>query len=249
MSALIEKLRQASRPGVPLGFGAQARSKPAALVLVAELPRWEKAQVEETLAAGADALLLPGRDAPPPEAMRSALGPTPWGVRLERSDETTLRSLREAGCDFFLFSLEASAALLGQEGIGRILLVDPPWEEGWLRAASQLPVDALWPRASGGQREEVLVLHLFHYQRLSAAAKPILIEPPLGAGPTELRLLRDAGVQGLAVSGEGLASRLSTLREAIGKLPPSFPGRERRAALLPLTPRFPSAVESEEEEP
>jgi hypothetical protein len=89
---------------------------------------------------------------------------------------------------------------------------------------------------------------LMVFQRLgSLTTKPLLVSVPAKVTAGELKLLWEAGVDGVVITvGAGQAGGLRGLREAVSKL--SFPSPRRRGRVKARIPQINASVDVEGEE-
>ena len=161
--------------------------------------------------------------------------------------------MTKAGCDFVVFpATNTPLAILQNNEVGMILEVEASLGEGLLRAANEMPVDAVLIAAE--QRENYFLTwqHLMLFQRFAdLLTKPLLVSIPSNVTVGELQALWEAGVNGVIVevtAGQP-QGRLKELRQIIEKL--TFPSPRRREKVEPLLPRIgrePSIATEEEEE-
>jgi hypothetical protein len=248
MSKFVDKLKQVSTGGQPMGFraAATAPSKPR-MLLVAVVPGGDAEHLAD-IVAGADAGLLsmarPGSGAKALEQISQAVPDIPWGGWLK---EIGREGAGKAGGDFIVFPAEKAAlSMPGGEETGKILEVEPWLEPGLLKAVDSLPVDAVLIAAEDSQF--LTWHHLMLFQRcVNILSKPLLVLVPPGVNAGELAALWEAGVRGVVVKAgeEGL---VAGIRQMLDKLPVPTGGKRNKAG--PLLPRMGGemGVVSEEEE-
>jgi len=124
-------------------------------------------------------------------------------------------------------------------------------DDGLLRAANDLPVDAVLiadTYEGGGS----LVWHqLMIYQHLANfISKPLIVPVPAAITGVELKALWEAGVDGVIVEMDDAgAEELKNLRQAIDTLPPRSARKRGKAdALLPHLPGEARAEPPDEDE-
>ena len=232
MSRLLDKLEQTSKGAAkPLGFRAAAAKKESRrMVLVAALDDADRAAAEAAKDY-ADAVLLSKAEGA--QKVVSSLGDLPWGVFLPEAAEGQLERLKKDGGDFYVFDAQtAPLSFLKDEGMGRIVEIAPSLIDGLIRAASQLPVDAV---LIGGD-ESMSVQRLMACQHISTlSAVPPMARAPFDMSADDVRELWETGVSGIVVQVTGKAREgLKALRGAIDALPASRRKRSLRAeATLP----------------
>jgi len=253
MSKFVDKLKQVSTGGQPMGFRATAAkaSKPRMLLVAAVTPG-----DTERLAgfvAGADAGLLsmakPAAGAKALEQLSGAMPDIPWGGWLKEVGKEGIGAV--AGGDFIVFPAEKVAlALLDDEKPGKILQVEPWLEPGLLKAIDNLPVDAVLIAAEDSQF--LTWHHLMLFQRcVNILNKPLLVLVPPGVTAGELGALWEAGVRGVVVKtgAEAAEGLVAGIRQMLDELPvPSAGKRNKAGPLLPRMGGETAAVSEEEEE-
>jgi hypothetical protein len=245
MSRFIDKLKQASGGGTPMGFRAVAAktTKPRMLLVVA-LAQADAERLAE-IAAGADAgLLLVAKSGAGAKALEQAskvMPDIPWGGWLKEAGREEVGQVR---ADFIVFS--AASQLFAEEKVGKVLEVEPTLEPGLLKSADDLPVDAVLVAAGN---EPLSWRDLMLIQRgANVLNKPLLVSVPQEVTAAELGALNQAGVGGVVVKAT-VAGKIAGISQMLAKLPP--PSARKKAQ--PLLPRIggetsPVAEEEEEEE-
>jgi hypothetical protein len=256
VSKFIDRLKQTSGAvAQPMGFG---RGKPVSpepkILLVASLARASAGNLAE-LVAGADAGLLDisgvGGDAKALRQCAAAVPDIPWGGWLKDPARRRGQRVKASGCDFIVFPAKMPLGVLEDTRVGRILELEATLDEGLLRTIDELPVDGV---LISGKKESLPVTwqQLMLFQRASRLlTKPLLVPAPPEVTAAELRMLWQAGVDGVILEmGDGRPrGGLGQLREAVNKL--AFPSRMRRGKLGVLLPKISGEAgpESEEELP
>ncbi len=142
--------------------------------------------------------------------------------------------------------------LLPDDDTGKILEIDSSLSDGLLRAANELPIDAVLITTE--QKGEYFLTwhHLMLFQHFAGLlTKHLLAGIPSNVTANELQALWEAGVDGVVieVSAGQPADLLKKLRQVIDKL--AFPSQHKRGkieALLPQIGREASIITEEEEE-
>jgi hypothetical protein len=255
MSRLIEKLTHLRRSEPqPMGF---ALSKPAAarskLPLIASVSVDILDAIFEKLKS-ADAVLVAIAKAGDSSNLEKVCQAKdiPAGGWIKTADSETIKKLTETSCDFVVFPASAPAAVVRKEKIGRILELDSGLNEGLLRTASDLPIDAvmLSPQESS---ISLTVSHLMQVQRVMYLVnKPVLVPVAASISADELQTLWDMGTSGVVVEigDEKAARKLSDLHDVIQKLETPTPRKKAKfGATVPHLPaEAPPPPEHEEEE-
>ena len=242
MSKLLDKLNQVLKGSTqPMGFRTVATAKSPRMLIIAALSEGDDRAAAEAKES-ADAVLIEGAGS----KIAASLGEVPWGVSISEVTDKELSQLKKMGCDFLVFDTEKTPlALLEEEGLGKIVEVEPSLADGLIRAIGQLPIDAV---LIGGE-VSLSVHRLMVCQHLAnLVRKPLVVLAPLGMSKEDLNGLWEAGMSGVMVKVEGGArEELSGLRQAIETLPPSRRVKERVEASLPY-PGGEEITPGEEEE-
>lgn len=258
MSKFIDKLNRLSRTEPqPIGFRtAQSTTPKPKIQLVARLTAESSEDLVERV-IGADAGLLPitglTSGAKTLQKISKAMPDIPWGVRLEGKHPGKTKPLSKTSGDFIVFPASTTPlTILENSEAGKILEVEASLDEGLLRAAGELPIDAVLVTV---QEKESYVLtwqHLMRFRRFAdLLTTPLLVSIPSEVTAGELQALWEAGVHGVVVEitvGQP-QDRLKKLRQIIDKL--TFPSPHQRGkteALLPRTSQEPDASTAEEDE-
>jgi hypothetical protein len=244
MSRFIDRLKQASSGGVPMGFRAAAAkaSRPGMLLVAAVQVDAERLA---DIAAGADAGLLsidkPASGAESLERLSEVMPDIPWGGWLKGVGG---EGVGKMGADFVVFA--ASSQLFVEEKTGKVLEVEPTLEPGLLKAVDDLPVDAVLVAA---ENETFTWRDLMLLQRCAnILSKPLLVLVPQEVNAAELGALWEAGVRGVVVKATA-EGKIAEIAKMLEKLPP--PSARKRTEARPLLPRIggeTSAVAEEGEE-
>ncbi len=258
MSRFIDKLNRLFRAEPqPMGFkAAQPASPRLKIQLVASLAQEDVDHLADYV-AGADAGLFRisklDSGLQTLQKISQASPDIPWGGWLRDSSLGEVKQVVKIGCDFVVFSAtNTPLTILQNNEVGKILEVEASLSEGLLRAANELPVDAVL--IASEQREDYFLTwqHLMLFQRFAdLLTKPLLVSIPSTVTASELQALWEAGVGGVVVEVrvEQPQDKLKELRQVIDKL--SFPSPRKREKVEPLLPRTGgelSTVSLEEEE-
>lgn len=232
MSKLIDIFQRDSQTtSQPMGFRTGRASAPVKrLALITSVPP----DAAITPPGDADAILVrAGKTRLTATAARSlaaSLEDIPWGI-VDTGDKPA--AIPE-GCDFVVFPATArTAAAPRDEEMGKILEVESSMDDGLLRAANDLPVDAVIVADSfddGGPLVWHRLMILRHITHL--VTRPVIVPVPADIGKEDLESLWEAGVDGILVEAD--ADRINALHEIIAALPPrSAPKKNHAEALLP----------------
>ena len=250
MSKLLEKLERVSRGSTQaLGFrAAAAATRGSSIVLIAALSEGN-AKAATIARQDADAVLIsPAKlDGEGLKQIVDSLAEVPWGVSAKEVTTGELSRIKEMGCDFLVFDVAKSPpALLREEGMARIVEIQPSLAYGLVRAIESMPIDAVLIGAEG---EVALSIHqlMTYYHVANLVRKPRVVPVPIDVTGEDLDQLVKVGIAGVVVDLEGgLEGELSRLRKAIDAL---LPSRGRKGKLEPLLPNIgPSQVTELEEE-
>ena len=109
---------------------------------------------------------------------------------------SVLAALVEAGCDFVVIPAAGRIATTPQEEkVGRILQVESSMDDGLLRAANDLPVDAVLVTDTFEGSGPLVWHQLMIFQHLARLiSKPLIVSIPADVNGEELKALWEAGV-------------------------------------------------------
>ena len=259
MSRFIDKLNRISQAEPqPMGFRATQPTSPRPKIqLVASLAQ-ESVESLADYVAGADAGLLriskPSSGSKTLQKMSQALPDIPWGGWLQGSGQKEIKQMLKVGCDFVVFPATDTplAILQNNNEMGKVLEVEASLSEGLLRAANELPIDAVLIAGERGGGYSLTWQHLMLFRRFAdLLTKPLLVSIPSNVMAGELQALWEAGVDGVVieVTAGQPQDKLRELRQAIDEL--AFLSPRRRGKVEPLLPRIggkSSIVTIEEEE-
>ncbi len=258
MSQLIDKLNRVAKTAPQsMGFRTAqvAQAKPQ-MLLIASLAQPESLTSLTNYISGADAVLMrltkANLEAKAMQKMTRSLD-IPWGVWLKDIDGAAAGTIVEAGGDFVVFPAGSAISLVPQgDKAGKVLEIEPSFNDGLLRAISDLPVDAVLIADEAKSADSLTWHDLMLFQRAaSLLSKPLLVSVPPKISADELKTLWDIGVDGVVieVNKELPADRLKELRRAADAL--SSSSRRKRGkteALLPSIRMEAPAEEREDEE-
>ncbi len=254
MSKLIDRLNQATKAlPKPIGFGkALPTSTKPKMPLIVHLSQVKEAGRLADYLKGADALLFTQTDkrAKDLQTLAQSVPDIPWGLWLADISDG-IKPIVEAGGDFVVFPVSSKLTMPEEDKTGKILQVEASLSEGLLRAANELPVDAVL--LAGESEESPLTWqHLMLFQRFAdLLTKPLLVSVPLSVTAEELQILWKTGVDGVVVTmGMGQpGEKLKELCQTMAQL--TFPTRQQKKieALLPrISEESVTVTETEEEE-
>ncbi len=237
-----------------MGFGSAApKPKPPTVGLLAVLPSLSEDVASAALEAGADGLVVPAGLAADSERLRAVMQSSTnclWGLQPAESQATESAE----GFDFALLSVLSNLSSLNTEDSGRLLVVDPAWDDMQLRAVDQIPVDGVvFPLLPAGE-ERPRLEHLLALRRISMLMrKALVVELRRSVPAKELAALRDGGLSAILVPGDTQkwAEIIKEFRATIDALPAKAKAPRERGVdvVLPATPRGKPPETEEEEEP
>ena len=247
-SKLIERLRQTSRGGSsPLGFGRVAESSIPALVLLAVLPRNDLALAEAAVSAGADAIALrlcgagtellkeTGDYAVEEQNIRdivAAVGSRVIvGLVVGSNGNVTpmqLSGLGKLGSDFVAaYPHLMPAQFLELHDVGRLAIVDQQGGNA-ARGINELSIQAVLVRTERppDSPPDMTVLDVASVRGATDGIhRPILAFPSWKIIPQDLEILKNCGIEGVALVGpepdataELLESTIRPYRDIVKKL-------------------------------
>ncbi len=251
MSEFIKKLEDIARGRArTIGFGATGKPKTPSMMLIACLTSLDENLPQIAVSSKIDALLYDIKDGAGQAYTIAKLAQNeskiPWGVRLQKAGIEDINRLADAGCDFAVFDHESLAQVLQAEKIGSVLEVDLSLQDSLLKAAGQLPIDALVIREDR-HPGSLTINQLLNYHRITGfSGKYSLASLPKELA--DLRSLRDSGIKGVVMelSGKDIEQQIKEVQETIQKIPASKSksSRGENFAFLPAT----GAVEEIEDE-
>ena len=245
MSRFIDKLNQLSRTeSQPIGFmTAQPASPKPKMQLVASLAQENVDQLADC-GAGADAVLLriskPGPGAKTLQKISQAVPDIPWGGWLPGGGQGKIKQITRVGGDFVVFpATNTPLAILQDDEVGKILEIEVSLGEGFVRAANELPIDAVL--IAGEQKEDYFLTwqHLILFRRFAdLLTKSLLVSVPSNVTAGELQALWEAGVAGVVIEVTSRQPKdgVKELRRVIDKL--VLPSPYKREKAEPLVPRI-----------
>ncbi|MDO8692147.1 MAG: hypothetical protein Q7R39_19420 [Dehalococcoidia bacterium] len=235
-----------------MGFGASTPGlKGPSVGLLATLPSLGKEVAAAALEAGAEGLVAPAGLAADAERLRAVMQDFPgclWGLQL--GDGQAPES--EQGFDFLLLSPSTGLSSLAAEDRGRLLVVDPAWDDTQLRAVDQVPLEGVVFTLLPAGEEKPRLEHLLALRRLSMLMrKPLVVELRRPMSTKELEVLRDGGLSAILVPGDTQkwVEAIKEFRQTIDALPPQVKTPRKMAVMLPALPGGRARETEEEEEP
>jgi hypothetical protein len=250
MSKFVDKLQSLSKSSsTPIGFHPSAsESKSPAMLLIAGLSgtKVKEAKIVADVNADAGLILSEGSSARIVKQMVAAVDDIPLGIFVKGMSEEKINELASLGCDFVVFDIKIPAAVLNKEEVGKILMIEPSLDQGFVRAINSLEVDGVFI-SNRGEDSFVAVEHLLVCQRfVELLEKPVITTLPSLVAKAELTGLWQAGVDGVVVPSTQSVEALTELKKMIGGL--SREARGRRAKADVKLPHYGGLVASEEDE-
>lgn len=274
-SKLIERLKEISRGAPsPIGFGRAQQVAVPALLLVAVLPRNEPSLAEAAIRSGADAVALriygaatdllqeagdlSAEEARIKDTLAAVAGNAIVGLIIGSNGRVTPEDVSKSeslGLDFVAaYPQFTPANFLELSEVGRLAIIDQ--QGGQLaRGINDLPIQSALVRIGRPNESppEMTVLDVA-LSRAAADAihRPILAFPSWKLAPSDLEVLRDAGVEGVALVGPApdadvaaIEAGVRTYHEKVVQL-----GRPkgRRVALTNVPVALPKAAPAAAEE-
>lgn len=235
-----------------MGFGPiVAKPKGPTVGLLAALPSLDKDVAAEAIEAGAEGLVVPAGLAADTERLRAMMQDSAeclWGLQLGEGQAPESGD----GFDFLLLSASSYLSALEPGDKGKLLVVDPAWDDMQLRAVDQTPLDGVvFPLLPAGE-ERPRLEHLLSLRRVSMLMrKPLVIELRRTLPETEFSALRDGGLSAVLVPSDTQkwAETIKELRQAINALPAKVKTPRELDVILPAVPAGRPAETEEEEEP
>jgi hypothetical protein len=216
------------------------------LLLIAGLSGTQVKEARMVVSVDAGLILNDGPSAKIVRQMVEAVGDVPLGVCVTGMSEQETSQLADLGCDFVVFGIKAAAAALHKEEVGKILMIEPSLDLGFVRAINSLGVDGVFVNLRGGG-SFVAVEHLLVCRRLvDLLEKPVMIALPSLVTKAELTSIWQAGVDGVVVPPSQSTKAMTELKEMIGDLPRG--ARGRRAKVDVILPRYGEGVAGEDDE-
>lgn len=277
-SKLIERLREISRGApAPIGFGRAPTVSVPALLLMAVIPRNEPALAVAAVQGGADAVALricgaatdllgetrdlAAEEQPIKETIAAVGNSAIIGLIIGSNGHVSredLDKIDHLGVDFVAaYPHLTPASFLELAEVGRLAILDQ--QGGQLaRGINDLPIDSALVRIGrpSDSPPEMTVLDVALCRAAADAIhRPIVAFPSWTPVPADLEVLRDAGVEGMALVGPRPDASAQTIQETVRsfrtKVEQLGKPRGRRVALkaAPLVPKVaPATAEAEDDE-
>ena len=250
MSKFVDKLQSLSKSSTtPIGFHPSVSElKGPKMLLIVELSgaQVKEAKMVADINVDAGLILSEGSSAKVVKQMVEAAGDVPLGVFVKGTDEKEINELTGVGCDFLVFDIRIPAAVLHKEGVGKLLMIEPSLDQGFVRAINNLEVDGVFISSRSGD-SFVAVEHLLVYRRfVELLEKPVMVVLPSLVTKSELASLWQAGVDGVVAPPTQSLETLTELKKVIGDLPRGARGRRVKAGVV--LPHYGGSVAEEGDE-
>jgi hypothetical protein len=250
MSQFVDKLQSLSKSSTtPIGFHPSVSElKSPAMLLIAGLSGTQVKEAKIVADANADAGLILSEvpNAKVVKQMIETVGDVPLGVFVKGMSEEKINEVASLGCDFVVFDIRIPATVLHKEGVGKILVIEPSLDQGFVRAINSLEVDGVFISGRGGE-SFVAVEHLLVCRRfVELLEKPVMITLPSLVTKADLTSLWQAGVDGVVAPSTHSVEALAELKKMIGNVPRGARGRRAKTGVI--LPRYGGGVVEEEDE-
>ena len=248
MSKFAEKLQRIYKGSAPvLGFRKTDGDPLSQLLVVASLVG-SGAKASKT-AAGADAIIVDNErlNREGLEQLSAAVGGIPLGVSLE-GDKQENAEIDVSVCDFVVFDVKTPLVRVSQEGIGKVLKIQPSLDIGLIRAINELPISVDGVLLVG-ESFSITVERLLICRRFADLLDiPLLVTVGPSLSSNELSGLCQAGVKGVVLSEWLTAKALAEIKKAVSCLPNQTKRKARSVPVLPRIHPENEAVEEQEDE-
>jgi hypothetical protein len=165
---------------------------------------------------GADSVILnmQAKDISP-ELLAKIPDGVPRGAWLKTGGPKEIKKLKDAGCDYVVFSAEnTTLAIIDEKEIGKVLELDTGMADAVLRSVVDLPVDAVLVSVFRDEKESLTWQDLMILNRFGGIPdKPLLARVPSKLSGSELEALWEAGVMAIIAGGNA-----GKLRDTIDKV-------------------------------
>jgi hypothetical protein len=250
MSKFVDKLQNLARSSTtPIGFRhSTSEVKSPAMLLVARLfgTKLGEANIITDTNANAGLIWDEGLSDKIIGQMVRALKDIPLGVFVRDVSEEKIDELVSMGCDFVVFDISIPASILQKEGMGKFLMIEPSFDQGFVRAINNLDIDGVFISRRDEDSfiavERLLVCRRF----VEIIEKPVILDAPASITKAELAALRETGIVGLVASSGQSIETLRELGTMINELPEKTESRRAKADVK--LPQYGGSVSGEEDE-
>ncbi len=249
MSKFVDRLNDLPKALVaPIGFHVTAsKSEKSSILLVARLAGKDVVDAGIVASSDIDAGLVWEQDlsAGSLKQVIESMGDIPVGVVVQRASEEKVGELTALGCDFVVFDMRTSVAALGEDGIGRFLMIEPSMDQGLVRVINELDIDGVF--VSGDGESFITVEYLLVCQRFGGLVnKPLVVVLPSVITNAELANLWNAGIGAVVISPDQPVEAFAELRGMVKNL--SGKRKRRQGKVEVVLPRHGDVAVEEEEE-
>jgi len=253
MSKLIDTLEKVGQSSPsPMGFGGTSRtaSEVPEIALIRQVAADELISDRTLLDAEVDGVLVvpDSWSKRSLDRIRSALRGRTWGVRASRITESQVANLKDRGCDFIVFEVdETAAAVLNDDELGKIIVVDSELRGREARGIQRLSIDSVLLEEED-KLVPLTVRKLIEIQQSRGRFdKPFLLGTSSELSADDLEVIRNAGVQGLVMD-LAATDAIAKTRETIAELPRRRSKSGSRNASVPHVPAGSAAGHEHDED-
>jgi len=234
LADLFSKAGQGSSQSFGFGLATANDQSPRAIVLIGLVDARGLAKRAALLEADVDAILVECGGKPLAKSSAAALEGKLWGAGMSGFSQESVEALKDQGCDFLVFDPgSTSATALGDDDLGSIIIVPSDLDRETARAIHAIKVTGAYLTSDLVGRD-ITVAGLIEMQRVrSLIDGPFVTMAPASPSVSDLTVLRDAGVNGLAVRLEdedAVEQLCESMKEVAPKRRPSGAGDWRALA-------------------
>jgi len=251
MSKFVDKLNNLSRISVaPIGFHAvKGKQKGSPMLIVADLTGMDIGSIGAIAGGDVDAGLIweQGLKVGNLQRIIKAMDGIPFGMVIKEATKERISKITSLGCDFVVFNMKVSTEVLGGEGVGKFLMVEPSLDLGLVRAISVLDINGIFVNIS--EMSFITVEHLLVCRRFSELLnKPLIINLPSLISEAEFGNLWKAGVDGVVIPPAQTMEAFARLKRMIDNLPRGVKRKRGRVVNVTLPYYTGDIAVGEEEE-
>lgn len=222
MSKFVDKLNNLSRISVaPIGFRAvKGKQEWSPMLIVADLTGMDIGSIGSIAGGDVDAGLIweQGLKVRNLQRIIKAMDGIPFGMVIKEATKERISKIASLGYDFVVFNKKVSAEVLGGEGVGKFLMVEPSLDLGLVRAINVLDIDGIFINIS--EMSFITVEHLLACRRFSELLnKPLIINLPSLISEAEFGNLWKVGVDGVVIPPAQTMEAFARLKRMIDNLP------------------------------
>ncbi len=237
MSKFIDRLDEIIE-GAParMGFGPARAEKTPGLALIVQISSSHQTGAATATGVSPDGIIVSGLNGPAEVGeLKDSLSDAIWGVRTDSLSSEDAKAYLEHGCGFLAFQLKGtSIGAVADEDSATLLVIDPAVGVDELRDIDSLPIDAVLFPLSGASSSWTLD-DLAKVARIRGRLGKYLLaeitEPPAA---DDLKVLRNAGINGLVLDVSAGKEALESLKKSLMAMPKPGPERSGKShAILP----------------